>query len=189
MHTWRFTVSLVAALVLASAAHAQVYKTVDKHGNIIFSDKQSSGAKAVTVGPVQTYSAPTKPAPPGATGAKAGFGDTNPAKPGGKPKKPNIPKRYQVVITSPAHDVVVRQNAGNLTVQLSVKPKLHATDRIQFLLNRKPVGSASSTTSTVIPFVDRGTHTIGAKVLGARGQSKGRASSVTVHMKRFSANN
>lgn len=199
MHVFRLTLILVACFALAQPLKAQVYKTVDKHGNVVFSDKPSSGSKKVNVGPVQTYNAPKPATPESKTGTSASTGtataDTGtartPPQPGAAPapEKPKIPKRYKLAITSPKHDSVVRQNAGNLSVSARIKPPLHASDRVQFLMNGQPVGTPGASLSTTIPFVDRGTHSIGAKVLGSGGQVKGRAQAVTVHLKRFSINN
>ena len=74
MHVFRLTLILVACFALAQPLKAQVYKTVDKHGNVVFSDKPSSGSKKVNVGPVQTYSAPKPATPESKTGTSASTG-------------------------------------------------------------------------------------------------------------------
>ena len=185
MNRHPLTVVLLGLICCSLSVSAQVYRSVDKNGNVIFTDKPSPDSKKVHVAPVQTYTLPTKPkkpdvTPSATTPADAPAGDATVTKP---------PKRYKIAFVSPENDAVVRQNAGSLTVNVSIKPDLFKTDKIQFSLNGEAVGEPASGTSAVIPFVDRGTHTIGAKVLSAAGTVKGRASSVTVHMKRIFVTN
>ena len=174
----RLTGLLVLSL-LTTMVQAEVYRSVDKDGNVIFSDTPSPNSKRIRVAPVQTYSAP-KPAQKvekPATGAGAAPADAE--------KKPKKVVRYKLSIVSPKNDETVRQNAGNLNVTVSVKPGLQKGDLIQFSLNGKPFGKPTATTSTTMPFVDRGTHSIGAKIVTAGGRTKATASPVTVHLKRF----
>jgi hypothetical protein len=166
--------SAIVLLALCIGANAQVYKIVDKNGNVIFSDKPAPGAKEIYVPPVQTYSVPKpKVATPAAAASK---------------KPANAPVSYKIAISSPADDETVRQNEGDLAISVRIEPDLREPDKIEFLMDGKAIGKPSSETSTVVKLVPRGTHTIGARIIGGRGAVRATAAPITVHMKRFFRN-
>lgn len=170
----------ILLIALGSPVLAQVYKAVDKYGNVVFSDKPSANAEEVYVAPVQTYSMPAAKVSGSAKLAAPGAPAAKPAS-----ATPKALVRYRISIASPAHDSTVRQNEGNLAVGVKVQPYLRDSAKVQFLLDGKPVAKPARSTSIVIPFVDRGMHTIGARVVNASGETRARAQLVTVHMKRF----
>ena len=85
-----------------------VYRSVDKDGNIVFSDKPTPGAEEIHVEDVQTIKAP----------------DVGPFK--YKPQKKKQALRYtNIVIVTPANDTAIRVNTGNITVNVSLEPGLN----------------------------------------------------------------
>jgi hypothetical protein len=173
------TITVLAFCLAALVVHAKVYRTVDKDGNITYSDTPSANSKRINVPPVQTISAP-KPAATKHDVAKPSV----PANSGPAAKKSKV-VRYRLSIVSPEDGQTVRQNEGMVSVAVSIKPPLQQGDLIQFSLNGKPAGDPSAASSATLSFVDRGAHLIGAKVVTASGTTKATAKPVTLHLKRF----
>ena len=122
---------IVLALCLAlaaGAAHAQqkVYKVVQPDGTILFTDTPPPGedAEQVDVGPINT-------APPLASPTDA-FDDSPAAE---------LEQGYsEFRIASPADDAAIRDNAGNVNVDLKINPNLRAGDKIELILNGQSIG-------------------------------------------------
>jgi hypothetical protein len=55
---------------------------------------------------------------------------------------------------------------------VDLQPSLGGDDKIEYFLDGKPVGAS-------VPYVERGTHTVSARVVDPNGQTKIEASSVT----------
>ncbi|MEM7405863.1 MAG: DUF4124 domain-containing protein [Pseudomonadota bacterium] len=170
---WKLMVAVLCASLL-SGAYAQVYKTRDKYGNIIYSDKPSSGSKEIYVPPAP------EPAP-----APSKAGSSSKAKEEKLLEPPDPPVRYTIRITAPKPDSVMRQNAGNVAVAVQIKPRLQGKDKVQFLLDGGAAGQPSKGLRTELKNIDRGTHSIGARIVGSKGQTKATAKPVTVHLQRF----
>ena len=143
--------SLVCSLALA----ATVYKWVDEHGVVHYSDQPHPNAQKIGVQPAQTYKA----------------GDM-PATPGGPPAPPDSasPPPYQgCAIAQPADDQTFT-NIEALTVVVRTDPVLRPGDQIFLTLDGQPLngGAATRNPFTLSP-VDRGTHTLQAVVRNSDG--------------------
>ena len=155
---WFFSLAVVAQ---------QVYRSVDAEGNVIFSDEETEGAEEVVIPETQTL-------PPLSDG---NFKYT-PAK---EPKK----EEYTVLeIVSPGNDQAIRENSGNITVKVSVSPRLVRSDKLVLYMDGKEVG-VSSGTSFSLTNVDRGTHTLRAVIKGPEDRIRKSSASVTFHMLRY----
>lgn len=155
-------------VLFAATASAEVYRSVDEAGNVIYSDTPSPGAELVDVQEVQTYTSPPVPAssytPP--------------------PQEPAGPYA-QLAIVSPANDESVRQNDGNVTVSVAVVPNLRGSDRLELYVDGQAVATGSSTT-IALENLDRGTHQLQAVVKGPDGQARMNSEPVTFHLLRHS---
>ena len=160
------TLSLL--ILFMPAVHADVYRSVDKDGHVVYSDKPSQGAEKIEIKDAQTIHLPT-----------AGpFRYQPPAK--------EAPPRYSsVAISSPGNDESIRQNSGDVTVQISVSPGLKSGDVISLLMDGKEVASGPAS-SVTLKNVDRGSHTLQARVLGSDGSTWASSESVTFHLLRHS---
>ena len=87
-------------VLLATTAQAEVYKSINADGEVIYSDIPSQGAKPVQMPALPTYTPPPMPvAPPPAGAAKQAVDDT-----------------YSVFfLTKPRTDETIRSNAGICT--------------------------------------------------------------------------
>ena len=153
--TMRLTILIIFIFSVFCANAETVYKTVDEHGNIIFTDKPSTGSEEIKLKELQTIKNP------------------NPAKyrpPSTKsePVDANIYKR--ILITNPANDSGIRNNAGNVSISVSLEPSLRSGHSLVITLDGKEVSNGSAS-SVSLNNVDRGTHSIGASVIDNNGKN------------------
>ena len=160
---------------VAGLASAAIYQTTDEEGNVVFSDEPSSGAKAVDLPPLPTYSAPKYRTPEPAEHASA---------------KPGAKGYSSLRIRQPEPDATIRDNTGAVPVAVAIEPKLNqaAGHRLQFLLDGQPMGDPGTQTSTTLTNIDRGTHQVEAAVVDASGNQIKRSDSVRFYLHRQSVN-
>ncbi len=158
----------VFCLFLAVAATAEVYRSVDRDGTVVFTDKPSPDAELIEVDELQTI----KPPPAG------DFKYTPP------PEKPKA--RYtEVSITSPQHDAAIRDNGGNVTVNIVTKPRLQGSDNLVLYLDGKK-NMLGKATAKAFSGLDRGSHQLRAVIKDADDRIQLSSSSVTFHLLRRS---
>ncbi len=158
----------VLCLIFAIPLTAEVYRSVDKDGNIVFTDKPSDDAELIELDELQTIKPPQK----------GNFKYTPPA------KKPAA-KYTSVSITSPENDVAIRDNGGNVTVNVTTQPGLHGKDELVLFLDGKEVPLRRST-AKAFSGLDRGTHQLRAAVRDKSGRILESSQSVTFHLLRHS---
>lgn len=171
----------VLALGLNASLNAQtaVYRYVDKNGDVTFSDKRKAGGDAIEVAPIQTYAPPArKPATPPAQ--VRGVTQSDPQK---LLRAANY-TRFEIV--SPSTNEVLRSNAGNVAVGVRIEPELAPGNTIQFVVDGKSFGGASRNTVKTLSNVDRGTHTLSARVLNETGKTLATTPAMTFHLFRAS---
>ncbi len=164
----RLLVAVVLSAVLGTA-HAGVYKWVDADGNITYSDRPQPGAEEVDVGSVQTYEAPSLPAPGPSSVEKA-----------------VVPSYEVFAVVTPTDDETLRDNGGTVPVSLKISPGLGPDHSISIFMDGKDLGGDGRTTSLTLEDVDRGSHTIYAAVLDGDGKQVARTDPVTFHLHRTS---
>ncbi len=163
-------VLLIGWLPTAVHAEEKVYKSVGPDGEVTFSDTPSHGAKEIEVKPAPSYT--PAPLPPMGTG----------------PAAPAAVQAYQNLrIVSPPAEQTIVDTAGNIQVAASLQPGLREGDRLQFLLDGKPVSTGSSL-SLELHNIDRGAHTLRAQVITADGKVLIQSDPITVFLQRPSLN-
>jgi hypothetical protein len=162
---------LVLCLTLATgvAQGQKIYKYVLPDGKVVYSDTPppDAGAEKVELSPLQTFSAP--PAAP------LGSGD--------REKKKEGESYEEFTITKPANDETIRDNGGNISISLSLKPGLKGGHSIDVTMDGKSLGSGRGTSITLTD-VDRGSHSVQATVKDESGKAVAKSNSVTFHLKR-----
>ena len=159
---------VVLLLLVPFAVCAQVYKWTDKDGNVHYSDTpQKNTDKPLDLPESMIYKAPPKPRI-----------DLS------KPKKREPYKAYKTFkISSPQNDGTVRSAPGNMVVSLQISPSLMSGHEAVVMIDGKQVGKSKSA-SVSVSNVDRGTHSLSAKIVDAGGKTVASASAITFHMKR-----
>lgn len=167
------SIFIVLFVVCASSVQAKIYTCKDANGKTIYTDTPSQCANAEEIKEDALPAlVPTK-----RIAIPASNRSTKPA------EEKNAYK--ELVITSPANDSITRNNQGNLTVNFRVEPSLKSGDKFVITVNGKEVYTGTSTI-TALKNVDRGTLSIGAKVIDADGSAKINATPVNVTLQRFS---
>ena len=151
-------------------ARKKIYKQVQPDGTVTYTDEPGPRSEEIQVQPAPTY---TPPKTPSFTPYQPPARSTEPAS-----------GYSSFSISTPAHDESVRANTGDITVSVAISPGLDAGHHIEYLLDGKLV-QATAATSIQLNNVDRGTHTITARLVDQRGATL-EESSVTIHLQRTS---
>jgi hypothetical protein len=149
-------------LLLAHPVLAQVYKSVDKDGRVIFSDQPSPGAEQVPLGqtnriPTVDTAAPPAPEEPTSSG----------------------PPYTRIAIVEPVDGATITNPGGNFVVQFVLEPALRDGDTLQLLVDGQPTGTISDA-SIQLEGMLRGEHTLELVVFDARGRFAARAEPVHI---------
>lgn len=169
----RLAISLAVLLVLP--VQAEVYRIVNPDGSVTFTDQPVQGAEKLDLPPVMTYSAPKMRAPaPAGQGANGSGGQSY----------------SRFVIASPAPETTIRDNAGNVSMVVQVEPSLQVErgHRIQFMVDGVDQGEPVDSAGITFQNVDRGSHTLSARIVDADGTTLETTPPVTVFVHRTTVN-
>ena len=163
-----YLLSILTVAVPAFAA--EVFKTVGPDGEIKFTDRPEEGAVEVRVPGVQTVD---------------GGGPVSDSVLA--PEEDDTPFSYsEFKIVTPGQDASLRDNQGNVTVQIVLSPGLRPDDQINICMNGNKLGGGRSTNITLTN-VDRGTHSLQAAVVDKSGKDIARSDTVTFTLHRAAA--
>ncbi|MFN4290995.1 MAG: DUF4124 domain-containing protein [Permianibacter sp.] len=155
--------SLLLTFALPGHSAGELYKCKGENGETVFSDQPCPGGETLPMRETPTYAAPATPKlPVGETAATS-------------KKKPE--QTYQVQITEPAVDAVLRDNEGKVSVSASIAPSLDEDHRVQLLLDGSVVGLPGRASSWELTDVERGEHSVRVEVIHKAGKLLGSAQS------------
>ncbi|WP_196221386.1 DUF4124 domain-containing protein [Sansalvadorimonas verongulae] len=166
---------LLAALITVPAVQAQVYRTVDANGNVIYTDKKPKDSKPsekVEIGPILTLPAtPVRPRPPRTSA-----------------KEQRAAAYKSVVITAP-EDQKSFPNPASISVAAKVTPALQSGHRFRLLVNGE-VEQDSKSPRFQIKRPNRGAHSLQVQVIDGRGKAliSSKTSTIYVHRHRAHIN-
>ncbi|MBB3191976.1 DUF4124 domain-containing protein [Halomonas cerina] len=174
---------LVAGLALGlSSAQAQtIYRTTDAQGNVVFTDNPARGGEEVQLEPLTVVPSPeaTTLAPP-----ERGDGEVARSSPG----QPFMPYDRFGIIAPDDESTLPTGAAGNVQVQLGIRPALRDDHRVRLLLDGRISQSAMHTDTFLLNNLNRGEHTLQAELLDASGAVRHRTEPVTLYVQRASVN-
>jgi len=172
----RLALSIVLS-ILGCSATAEIYKTVDANGNVVFTDiapVERSGqppSQAVNVQPINSYEPP-----PSAQ-------SQNPLSSPGS----SVPSYYsQLEVISPTEDETIRDNAGNVQIEVAISPPLRSDHRLLLVLDGTVTGVEAVNGVFELSNVDRGTHTAGARAVDRQGNVLIESNPATFNLMRVS---
>lgn len=176
-HFTNFAAHLSQALGLAlfiSVSQAsfaeEIYKSVDKHGNVTYSDtKTNKHAEKVKLPTINTQPA-TKP--------------TFNTPQNREQETPN----YQIVIMNPVNGQTLHNNQRTITVEVNVSPALKPGFFLQPMLDGALHGAAVTSSHFTISELHRGEHTLSVTVIDSNGNILTRSAGITLYVKRPSLN-
>ena len=165
---------LMILLLLAGSAQAEVYKSINEAGEVVYSDTRTQGAEAMKLPALPTYTPP--PVTP----------TTN-----SKVESEKTAIYENLVFLKPEDDATIRNNQGIINAELKLTPALRGKlkHRVQFYLDGEAYGEPVRSIRTTMSNVDRGEHSLTASVLDANGDTLISADPVIVHLHRESIHN
>ena len=167
---------LLIMLLLCSSAHADVYKSINAAGEVVYSDTPTKGAEVLEMPELPTY---TPPAVTESASAPA-------------TAEPTATAVYsELVFVKPEDEATIRDNRGIINAELKLVPalRIRSNHRIQFYLDGEPYGEPGTSTRTIMANVDRGEHNLSASVLDSSGDVVISSDFVIVHLHRQTINN
>jgi hypothetical protein len=159
-------------LLMASAAvHAEVYKSVNADGEVVYSDQPTRGAERIKMPVLPSYT----PQPVTTLSRSTRAADQQ--------------SHYEhFTLSGPANEATIRNNLGTVVIETVLTPALLLSQghSIQYYLDGVAHGAAIDSTSLTLTNVDRGQHQLSASVLDAAGTVLISTAETTVFVKRNS---
>lgn len=163
---------------LGLPAQAEIFKTVDEDGNVVFTDipprENDENAEQIIIENPNSFA--VDEAVPNAdewiVEPEEGDGEEPPF------------SYLTLEIVSPTDDEAVRDNAGNITIVTNLNPRLQRGHRVRLLMDGV-LAQEGSQANFDLSNVDRGTHTITVEIVDENNQVLIRSGQSTFHMLRF----
>lgn len=161
--TLTLMIATAAGLLLWQQALADdVYQTVDKEGNIVYTDQPEPDAEAEAV----------KLQEPNTVKA-------TPVRPRGTPQAENTEINYTVAFASPTDQQHIPNRLAGVTVTARVKPKMVPGLKLRLLLNGEEYGVGKD--SFVISQLPVGPSTLQLQLLDKRGETLDQTPVITIY--------
>lgn len=172
MRAYIFAVLCLLPLI----ASAQIYKTTDEHGNVVYTDKPPA-SEGITTEQVELEPTNTAPPPPDIPS----FIPAAPASDEGGPG-------YNVSITSPANETTIPMGPGNFSVGATLQPRLQPGHKLQLDIDGETRGEPQTSRSWALTNIFRGAHQLTVRVVDEAGATVATSPPVTVYVHRPSIN-
>jgi Domain of unknown function (DUF4124) len=154
---------LILCVLISTTSVAQIYKTVDKDGNVVYSDTPPNDqAESVKLKQILTLPAET---PTNSTSTSRDDGVV----------------QYQVEIVSPRNEVVIPPGQRDLAVAIVLNPSLQQDHLITYYIDGELVQETQST-SIVIQDPPRGGRTLTVEVINQQGDVLGVSAPLAVNV-------
>lgn len=174
MTATRFLTALaIAGLLGHGPAGAQIYRTTDENGNVVFTDKPPAGDRQVEE--VQLRQLNTTPSTPPAPQSPP---------PEASPEAPD----YRVSIAFPTDETTIPMGPGNFSVSASTFPPLRDGETLQLQIDGSDRGESQASGSWELTNVFRGAHELTVQRRSAEGEVLATSEAVTVYVHRPSVN-
>ena len=164
---------LLLLVLVCATVSAQVFRRIGSDGQVYFSDQPGPDAEQVEVSPAQAISLPAVPEQTGAA-----------------QQQNDVSTTYsKFTIVSPTSDQGVRANDGNVTVSLSLEPKLMPGHTVRLDVDGED-GEQIKTgggLSIELSNLSRGLHTVEATVVDAQGSAVIQTGPVSFNVLRVAA--
>lgn len=166
----------IALLLLPALVSAQIYKTFDKNGNIVYTDQPSkSGTAHETVTLKQTNTAPPPPEvvrPAPVLGSETGSTTS-----------------YSLEISAPENEATIPNGPGNFPLIVSIEPSLSEGETLQLYVDGVATGEPQRALVWQLTNVFRGAHDLTVSVLNADNSPIASSTPIRIYVFRPSINN
>jgi hypothetical protein len=160
---------LMVAMLLAPIAAADVYKTVDKDGNIKYTDKpHTEKAEKLQLREINTVPGAQPQALPQSVPVDS-FASQQAA------------ANYQIGIISPHSDVTIPVGQRDLAIAINLNPGLQQGHLLVYFMDGELL-EETTMTNIIVKDVPRGTHTLVVEAIDANGRSLGTSPPVIVNV-------
>ncbi|MGH1372229.1 MAG: DUF4124 domain-containing protein [Cellvibrionaceae bacterium] len=163
-------IGLLSFCLLATLAGAEVYKSIDEDGKVIYTDNPRGAQAAEKVDLPSINRQPAIHVPPVE-----------------KTEKPDI-IRHSIAIVAPADGSQIPTGQANVQVLASVQPFFDARHRIRFIHNGKTAEKPSKSPRILLSSIHRGEHQVSAQIINKNGKVIASSKSVTFYVQRHSVN-
>lgn len=162
--------ALMITAIFATQAAAQIYKTTDADGNVVFTDQPPAGTSSSEQVDLQhTNTAPAvTPRPRSAA----------------KPREAEEPAPIEVSITSPANETTIPMGGGIFDVSAAVNPGIEEGQTLQLLMDGTPKGGPQTGSLWKLENVFRGAHDLSVQVFDSDGKVIATSDPVRVYVMR-----
>lgn len=169
-----FRILLLAAVLLPLHGIAQnsVYRTVDEHGNVVFTDTppaNGASSEPVDVRRTNITAPPENIYQPAKTAEEPTSDTTTPTK---------------VTITQPANETTIALGPGNFQVVASVTPALKESEKLQLYVDAAPHAGPQTATTWALTNISRGPHDLTVQVVDGEGATVATSDAVRVYVLR-----
>ena len=164
--------------MLLCSAHAEIYRSVDEEGNITLSSQPPPGSKGspVKLSPINTVDGSNSSNSTNRTDSSAANEDEE-----------SNPNYNSIDINQPEDGATIRNNSGNVTITLALKPALQTSHTVHLMVDGDEIASGAFTTFQ-LNNVDRGTHEVSAEVKDADGETLIKTDSISFSLLRAHVN-
>ncbi|RLQ23527.1 DUF4124 domain-containing protein [Seongchinamella sediminis] len=162
---------LLCGTLFALPALAQIYKTTDAEGNVVFTDQPPAGGSGAEA--VELPRTNTTPPPPVMA----------PVRPGA-PQQQEAATPVSVSISSPADETTIPKGGGIFEVVAAPTPGLAPGQTLQLLLDGQPHGAPQTSKRWKLENVLRGPHDLVVRLLDSNGAVLASSESVRVYVLR-----
>lgn len=164
-----------------AATTQNVFKSVAPDGSVTFSDKPRKGAKKIEVEHIQTFKAQT----PSVSGSPS----LQPSLTSPLGSQQADPFEYESIqIATPKDGETVWSNPGKLSVDVGLQPRLRENDKVALYLDGNKIKEATGSTRFQISGIQRGEHSLSAKVFNKSGKLMLESPAITIFMHKASTN-
>ena len=147
--------ALVVALANSSACAEEIYREVNDKGVPTFSDHAMPGSEPITLRRPSIFTDTTYQQ----SQLKRRSDDSL------TPMKID----YSLLVTSPLDDSVVRDNAGNLNLTISISPSVQSGHSAELLMDGTKIRNVHGNGIIALTNVDRGTHAFKIRIIDKEG--------------------
>lgn len=162
---------LLLFIIASPPLTAEIYKGLDDEGGVTYSDKETPRSKKIPTPSPNTVQMP-RAAP------KQAVGD---------PDKTAGYSYFRII--SPTDNTTIRSGQGTLSVSFAIEPALNTEQghSISVLLDGRPVITSTTQLTVEMNNIDRGSHSLKARVRDKQGKSIISSNSIRFHLKRLSS--
>jgi len=161
----------ILLLIASATVRAEVYKSINADGEVVYSDQPTRDAERVKMPALPSYTPQPVRTP----------------RPLTRPAVQQIHYEH-FALSNPANEATVRNNLGTVLLETVLTPALMSAlgHSIQYYLDGVAHGAAIVSTTLTLTNVDRGRHRLSASVLDAAGNVLISTAETTVFVKRAS---